>query len=58
MPTHAHGQGYDLNFLIPWSAASSFRRPYFATGDFTAGAANINYVNALDKPMIRVSGGD
>src|SRR5205823_5613899 len=54
LPTHAHGQGYaDLNFLIPElvSVVQYSKGPYFADqGDFaTAGAANINYVNALDK---------
>ena len=34
--------------------------PYVADqGDFaTAGAANINYVNSLDRPIVRVVGGD
>ena len=33
--------------------------PYFADqGDFaTAGAANINYGNALDRPVVRLGGG-
>ena len=53
MPTHAPRQGYsDLNFLIPElvSGVQFSKGPYFADqGDFaTAGAANINYVNALD----------
>jgi hypothetical protein len=62
MPTHAHGQGYaDLNFLIPElvSGVQYSKGPYFADqGDFaTAGAANIDYVSALDKPLIRAAGG-
>ena len=63
MPTHAHGHGYsDLNFLIPELVSGvQFRKgPYFADeGDFaTAGAAHIRYVNALDRPIVRVSGGE
>ena len=62
MPTHAHGQGYsDLNFLIPElvSGVQYSKGPYFADqGDFaTAGAANINYVNTVGKPIVRVAGG-
>jgi outer membrane receptor protein involved in Fe transport len=63
MPTHGHGHGYtDLNFLIPEliSGVQFSKGPYFADqGDFaTAGAANINYVTALDRPIARVGGGD
>jgi hypothetical protein len=63
MPTHAHGHGYsDLNFLIPELVSGvQFRKgPYFAEeGDFaTAGAAHIRYVNALERPILRVSGGE
>src|SRR5439155_16583833 len=63
MPTHGHGQGYsDLNFLMPElvSGVQFSKGPYFADqGDFaTAGAANINYTNALDQPIVRVGGGD
>lgn len=64
LPTHAHGQGYvDLNFLIPELIASvQYKKgPYHADeGDFSAaGAASINYVNALDAPIARVGfGGD
>ncbi len=62
MPTHGHGHGYsDLNFLIPElvSGVQFSKGPYFADqGDFaTAGAANINYVNAIDRPIARVLGG-
>jgi len=50
-----------LNFLIPEliSGVQFSKGPYFADqGDFaTAGAANINYVNALARPLIRVGGG-
>ena len=59
----AHGQGYsDLNFLIPElvSGVQYSKGPYFADqGDFaTAGAANINYASVLDRPIVRVGGGD
>jgi hypothetical protein len=62
MPTHAHGHGYsDLNFLIPELVSGlQFRKgPYFADeGDFsTAGAAYVRYANTLDRPILRVSGG-
>jgi outer membrane receptor protein involved in Fe transport len=62
MPTHGHGHGYsDLNFMIPElvSGVQFSKGPYFAEqGDFaTAGAANINYVTALDRPMARAAGG-
>lgn len=63
MPTHAHGHGYsDVNFLIPElvSGVQYSKGPYFAEqGDFTtAGSANINYTNALDRPIARVGGGN
>jgi outer membrane receptor protein involved in Fe transport len=63
MPTHGHGQGYaDLNFMIPElvSGVQFSKGPYYADqGDFaTAGAANITYVNSLDKALVRVGGGD
>jgi len=59
MPTHGHGHGYsDLNFLIPElvSGVQFSKGPYFADqGDFaTAGAATINYANALAHPLVRV----
>jgi hypothetical protein len=63
MPTHAHGQGYsDLNFLVPELVSGvQFRKgPYFAEdADFSsAGSATINYTNALDRPILRLSGGE
>ena len=62
MPTHAHGQGYtDLNFLIPElvSGVQYKKGPYFVEdGDFTtAGSANIDYANVLEKPEAIVQGG-
>ncbi len=62
MPSHAHGHGYsDLNFLIPELIAGvQFNKgPYAAEeGDFsTAGASHIRYVNALEKPIARLSVG-
>ena len=62
MPTHAHAQGYaDANFLIPELVSGvQFRKgPYYAeNGDFSsAGSANINYFNVLDRPMVTVTGG-
>jgi hypothetical protein len=63
LPTHGHGHGYsDLNFLIPElvSGVQFSKGPYFADqGDFaTAGAASISYVNALDRPIVRVGTGE
>jgi hypothetical protein len=63
MPTHAHGQGYsDSNFLIPElvSGIQYKKGPYYADeGDFSAaGAVNVNYVNALDKPIADLSLGN
>jgi hypothetical protein len=63
MPTGAHAHGYaDLNFLIPElvSGVQYKKGPYFADeGDFSAaGAANINYVNRLERPHFRLSGGN
>src|SRR6185295_10790165 len=63
LPTHGHGHGYsDLNFLIPElvSGVQFSKGPYFADqGDFaTAGSANINYASVLDKPIVRIGGGD
>ena len=61
-PSHGHAQGYaDANFLIPELISGvQFRKgPYYAEdGDFSAaGAANINYLNRLDRPVVSVSGG-
>ena len=62
-PTGAHAHGYsDVGFLIPElvSGVQFKKGPYFADeGDFSAaGAANINYVNQLERPLVRVSGGN
>jgi hypothetical protein len=62
MPTHAHAQGYaDSNFLIPELVSGvQFRKgPYYAeNGDFSsAGSANVNYFNVLERPIVDVSGG-
>ncbi len=62
MPTHAHGHGYsDVNFLIPElvTGVQFNKGPYSAEeGDFsTAGASHIRYANALDRPLVRASGG-
>lgn len=61
-PTGAHAHGYaDATFLIPEivSGVQFKKGPYFADeGDFSAaGAANINYVNTLNRPMMNVSFG-
>ena len=58
----AHAQGYaDANFLIPELVSGvQFRKgPYYAeNGDFSsAGSANINYFNVLDRPIVSFSGG-
>lgn len=63
MPTGAHAHGYaDANFLIPElvSGVQFKKGPYFADeGDFSAaGAASINYVNRLERPVLQLSGGD
>lgn len=62
-PTGAHAHGYaDVSFLIPElvSGVQFKKAPYFADeGDFSAaGAANINYVNQLERPIVRVSAGN
>ena len=62
-PTGAHAHGYaDLSFLIPElvSGVQFKKGPYFADeGDFSAaGAANINYVNRLERPLFELGGGD
>jgi hypothetical protein len=61
MPTHGHGQGWsDVNFVIPElvSGVQFKKGPYYAEeGDFsTAGAAHINYVNVLERPLVRLTG--
>jgi hypothetical protein len=62
MPTGAHAHGYsDLNFLIPElvSGVQFKKGPYYADeGDFSAaGAANINYVNRLERPLVQFGAG-
>ena len=62
MPTHAHSQGYaDSNFLIPELVSGvQFRKgPYYAeNGDFSsAGSANVNYFNVLERPIVSFTGG-
>ena len=62
-PTGAHAHGYaDVSFLIPElvSGVQFKKGPYFADeGDFSAaGAANVNYVNQLERPLFDLSGGD
>ena len=62
-PTGAHAHGYaDVSFLIPElvSGVQFKKGPYFADeGDFSAaGAANVNYVNQLERPMVRLSTGN
>jgi hypothetical protein len=62
LPTHAHAQGYaDSNFLIPELVSGvQFRKgPYYAeNGDFSsAGSANVNYFNILDRPLVSISRG-
>ena len=61
-PTGAHFHGYsDTNLLIPElvSGVQFKKGPYFAEdGDFSAaGSANVNYVNALARPIVSLSGG-
>ena len=62
-PTGAHAHGYsDISFLIPElvSGVQYKKGPYFAEeGDFSAaGAANINYVNQLDRPAVSFNAGN
>lgn len=62
MPSHGHGQGYaDLNFLIPELVETvDYRKgPYYAEeGDFSAaGAARFTYLDRLEEPIVKVSGG-
>jgi len=61
-PTGAHAHGYaDVSFLIPElvSGVQYKKGPYFADeGDFSAaGAANVNYLNHLEAPVLRLSAG-
>ena len=61
-PTGAHAHGYaDLSFLIPElvSGVQFKKGPYFSDeGDFSAaGAANVNYVNQLGRPIVNLSAG-
>ena len=62
-PTGAHAHGYaDVSFLIPElvSGVQFKKGPYFADeGDFSAaGAANVNYVNQLERPIVHLSAGN
>ena len=62
MVSHAHGQGYaDLHFLTPEAIdyVDFNKGPYYAQqGDFTtAGYANFNTKNSLDKSSIKMEGG-
>ena len=61
-PTGAHAHGYaDVSFLIPELVSGiQFKKgPYFADeGDFSAaGAASVNYVNRLERPIMGLSAG-
>lgn len=63
LPTNGHGQGYaDLNFLIPELVSGiQFKKgPYHAAeGDFsTAGSIHLNYLNVLQRPILKVESGD
>ncbi|MES2512953.1 MAG: TonB-dependent receptor, partial [Bacteroidota bacterium] len=62
MVSHAHGQGYaDLHFLTPEAIdyVDFNKGPYYSSqGDFTtAGYANFNTKNSLDKSSIKLEGG-
>src|SRR5260221_6271296 len=62
MPTHAHGQGYsDNNYLIPDLVAGvQYQKGTYSAeeGDLSAaGAINVNYVNVLDHPILKLEGG-
>jgi hypothetical protein len=62
-PTHGHGQGYsDNNFLIPElvSGVQYQKGTYSAEeGDFSAaGSINVNYLNVLDRPLLKVEVGE
>ena len=63
LPSNAHFHGYsDANVLIPElvSGVQFKKGPYFADeGDFSAaGAANIDYVSQLDRPIAVLSAGN
>jgi hypothetical protein len=63
MPSHAHGQGYsDNNFLIPElvSGVQFQKGTYDAReGDFSAaGAINVNYLNVLDRSVVKLEAGE
>ncbi|HET8716012.1 MAG TPA: TonB-dependent receptor, partial [Holophagaceae bacterium] len=62
LPSNAHGQGYaDLNPLIPELVRDIQyeKGPSFAeAGDFSAaGAVRVDYVHALDRPLVQVETG-
>jgi len=62
MVSHAHGQGYaDLHFLTPETIdyVDFNKGPYYSQqGDFTtAGYANFNTKNSLDKSSVKMEGG-
>jgi outer membrane receptor protein involved in Fe transport len=62
LPSHGHGQGYsDNNFLIPElvSGVQYQKGPYSAErGDFSAaGSINVNYLNVLDRPVVKLEAG-
>ncbi len=63
LPTNGHGQGYaDLNFVIPELLGDiQFKKgTYFAEeGDFSAaGAIHLNYLNVLDRPIVKAEAGE
>lgn len=62
LPTHGHGQGdSDNNFMIPElvSRVQYQKGTYSAEqGDFSAaGSINVNYLNVLDRPLVKLEGG-
>ena len=63
LPTNGHGQGYaDLNFVIPELVGSiQYKKgTYYAEeGDFSAaGAIHMNYLDVLDRPIVKVEAGE
>ncbi len=63
LPTNGHGQGYaDLNFVVPELVGGiQFKKgTYFAEeGDFSAaGAIHMNYLNVLERPIVKVEAGE